>query len=183
MTDKESIINKFLTGDAAFLQQLYSKNYYGVERYVLKNSGTKEEARDIFQQGLLVMYTMLKKEALQVSSFDNYLFSVCKNLWIKYSTQKRVTKLPEDTLVDDSIDLAVFHIEQLQWNLFKEKFELLKDVCKKIIQMTLDNIPYATISKRLKYPNENAARQKVFRCKTKLFKMIRSDSRFKNLKQ
>ncbi|WP_298423190.1 RNA polymerase subunit sigma [uncultured Kordia sp.] len=182
MTQKEDSIHKFLNGDAAFLKQLYAKNYYGVETYILKNSGTKDNAKDIFQHGLLVLYTLLKKDKLQVSSFDNYLFSVCKNLWIKQSSQNSVTKLPLQTLVDESPDLASFHVEQLQWSLYKEKYELLKETCKSIIKMTLANISYAEISKKLKYPNENAARQKAFRCKTKLFKMIKSDSRFKNLK-
>ena len=182
MTEKEDSIHKFLNGDAAFLQQLYAKNYYGVEAYLLKNSGTKAQAKDIFQQGLLVLYTLLKKEKIQVSSFDNYLFSVCKNLWIKQSSQNNVTKHSLETLVDEPVDLARFHVEQLQWDLYREKLELLKETCKTIIKMTLAKVSYAEISKKLKFSNENAARQKTFRCKTKLFKMIQSDPRFKKLK-
>lgn len=182
MTKQEGIIYKFLNGDAALMQKLYSKNYYNVELYILKNSGNKDQAKDVFQQGLLVMYTLLKKEKLAIASFDNYLFSICKNLWIKQAVKKRVTKLPVDTLMDESPDLATFHIEQLQWHLFKEKFELLKETCKSILKMTLKNISYAEISKKLNYANENAARQKVFRCKTKLFKLIQTDPKFKRLK-
>ncbi|MGH1386685.1 RNA polymerase sigma factor [Kordia sp.] len=182
MTENEDSIRKFLIGDAAFLQQLYAKNYYGVEAYVLKNSGTKEQAKDIFQHGLLVLYTLLKKEKLQISSFDNYLFTVCKNLWIKQSSKNNVTKLTIETLVDEPLDLASFHIEQLQWDLYREKLDLLKEACKKIIKMALAKVSYAEISKKLKFSNENAARQKTFRCKTKLFKMIQSDPRFKKLK-
>ncbi|WP_420572953.1 RNA polymerase sigma factor [Kordia sp.] len=182
MAENEDSIRKFLQGNAAFMQQLYVKNYYGVETYVLKNSGTKEQAKDIFQHGLLVLYTLLKKEKLQISSFDNYLFSVCKNLWIKQSSRNSVTKLTSETLIDEPVDLARFHMEQLQWDLFKEKLESLKETCKTIIKLTLAKVSYAEISKRLKYPNENAARQKTFRCKTKLFKMIQSDPRFNKLK-
>ncbi|WP_298516871.1 sigma-70 family RNA polymerase sigma factor [uncultured Kordia sp.] len=182
MIENEVIIRKFLQGESDFLKQLYAKNYFGVEAYVLKNSGTKEQARDIFQQGLLVLYTLLKKEKIQISSFDNYLFSVCKNLWIKQSSQNSVTKLTSEALVDEPFDLASFHIEQLQWNLYTEKLESLKEMCKTIIKLTLAKVSYAEISKRLKFPNENAARQKTFRCKTKLFKMIQSDPRFKKLK-
>lgn len=182
MTENEDCIRKFMDGDAAFLKQLYAKNYFGVEAYILKNSGTKEQARDVFQHGLLVLYTLLKKEKLQISNFDNYLFTVCKNFWIKQSSQNSVTKLNTVTLVDKSPDLASFHIEQLQWNLFKEKLESLKETCKTIIKLTLAKVSYAEISKKLKFSNENAARQKAFRCKTKLFKMIQADARFKKLK-
>ncbi|EDP94409.1 sigma-70 family RNA polymerase sigma factor [Kordia algicida OT-1] len=182
MTENEDCIRKFIDGDAAFLKQLYAKNYFGVEAYILKNSGTKEQARDVFQHGLLVLYTLLKKEKLQISNFDNYLFTVCKNFWIKQSSQNSVTKLNTVTLVDESPDLASFHIEQLQWNLFKEKLESLKETCKTIIKLTLAKVSYAEISKKLKFSNENAARQKAFRCKTKLFKMIQADVRFKKLK-
>ena len=93
MIKKEDVIHRFLNGEAALMQKLYSKNYYSVEKYILKNSGTKDHAKDVFHQGLLVMYTLLKKEKLVINSFDNYLFSICKNLWIKQSSKKRVTKL------------------------------------------------------------------------------------------
>jgi len=182
MTKEEDVTHRFLNGEAALMQKLYSKNYYGVEKYILKNNGTKDEAKDIFQQGLLVMYTLLKKEKLIITSFDSYLFSICKNLWIKQSVKNRVTKLQVNTLIDESPDLAVFHLEQLQWHLYKEKFNLLKDSCKSILKMVLNNISYAKIAKELNYANENAARQKVFRCKTKLFKLIQTDPIFKKLK-
>ena len=48
--------------------------------------------------------------------------------------------------------------------------------------MVFNNISYTEISKKLNYTNENAARQKGFRCKTKLFKLIQTDPKFKKLK-
>lgn len=183
MHKADPFIPKFLDGDPKTLQGLYDKQFLGVEAYILKNGGTRDDAKEIFQNAVIVLYVKLKKEAANIQSFDNYLFSVCKNLWIKESSKKRVTELKVHTLMNEDIDLPSFHIEQQRFDLMYEYLEKLKDTCKTIVKMTLNNIPYSKIIEILGYPNENAARQKVFRCKSKLFKLIKADRRYQKLTQ
>ena len=49
---------------------------------MLQNKGGIADAEDIFQKALLQIAVRYKKEKCQIkSSFNAYLYTVCKNLW------------------------------------------------------------------------------------------------------
>ena len=55
-----------------------------LKRYVLKNSGDKDDAKDVFQNTLIVFYKKVLIENFELSSkISTYLFSIAKNLWLK----------------------------------------------------------------------------------------------------
>lgn len=183
MTDEnQNFIKLFIEGKQQVLEKIYAKNFIGVEKYILKNKGTKTDALDIFQEALLILYTGLKNGDLKIIAFDSYLFFTCKNLWIKKVTKNKVTENDLSTLVSDEVNINTFEIKERQWILFEEKFNLLKEDCSAILKLILQKTPYEAVFKKLNLPNENAARQKVFKCKKKLFKMIKNDKRYNDLK-
>ncbi|WP_299119482.1 sigma-70 family RNA polymerase sigma factor [uncultured Tenacibaculum sp.] len=183
MTDEnQNFIKLFIEGKQEVLEKIYAKNFTGVKKYILKNNGTKSDALDIFQEALLILYSGLKSGNLKIIAFDSYLFFTCKNLWIKKVTKNKVTETDLTTLISNDIEDNTFELKERQWELFEEKFNLLKDDCITILKLMLQKTPYESIFKKLNLPNENAARQKVFKCKKKLFKMIQSDKRYYDLK-
>lgn len=63
------------------------KNLYAylpvVKKFVLKNNGTRQEAEDIFQEGLVIFCNKINKtDFLLTCSINTYLYSVCKLLWL-----------------------------------------------------------------------------------------------------
>ena len=180
--DTQKFIKLFLAGNREVLQRIYAKNFSGIKKYILKNNGTQTEALDIFQDALMILYSGLKKGELQINSFDSYLFFTCKNLWIKKVKKNKVTDTDLNTLVSEEVASSSFESKEKQWELFDEKMKLLQKDCFTILKLMLQKVPYNLIYKKLKLPNENAARQKVFKCKKKLFKLIKEDSRYNDLK-
>jgi DNA-directed RNA polymerase specialized sigma24 family protein len=64
-------------------------------------SGNLEDARDIFQDGLLIYYEKVVIQQLKIESTDKaYLMGICKHLWYKKFQQKKpeirfeLTKIP-----------------------------------------------------------------------------------------
>jgi DNA-directed RNA polymerase specialized sigma24 family protein len=55
MKDQE-VIDKILKGDERALDYLYTKNYKMMVNLILKNSGTETEAKDVFQDALVVFW-------------------------------------------------------------------------------------------------------------------------------
>ena len=39
-----------------------------IENYILKNSGTKDDAKDVFQDSLIVLYKNIKRESFVLNS-------------------------------------------------------------------------------------------------------------------
>ncbi len=45
-------------------KDVYSQNYTSVERFIINNSGTSEDAKDIFQEAMIILYEKLQRDDL-----------------------------------------------------------------------------------------------------------------------
>ena len=178
----DPFIQDFLNGNPSAFKKIYTRSFPKIQRYIVSHNGSKVIAEDIFQNALTLLFVKLKNEELQIQSFENYLFTVCKNLWRRECSKNRVTDHPLDTLVDESVDLATFSLEQSQWDLYKEKFNELSDNCKVLLNKVFNKIPYRDIMIALGYASEGVARQRVFKCKARLIQLVKKDKRYRRLK-
>lgn len=182
MQNERSFIQGFLRGDPEVLSNIYTNTFPHIRTYILSRGGDKSDVEDIFHDALVLLFVKLKEDKLQVRSFEKYLFTVCRNRWRRQNAGKRVTNLDGITLVSEELDNASFYIEQQQWELYKEKFEALSGQCKEILLLLLKKTSYADIVKKFNYASQVVARQRVFKCKSRLTKLIKSDNRYRNLK-
>jgi DNA-directed RNA polymerase specialized sigma24 family protein len=60
-----------------------------VEKHILKNSGTKAEASDIFQEALIILYKKINEVNDQLS-VEGYLINTSKLLWSNELRKKKV---------------------------------------------------------------------------------------------
>lgn len=128
---------KNLQQENAF-RHLYRKYYGLIESLITSNSGTREDAADIFQDGLIVLFNNVKKGAFQSdSSLKTYLYSICRNLWLmKLRKGKRETPLSEQhefvQVQEDHFNTLVFDEKKtLLLQLLKE----LNEDCQKILEL------------------------------------------------
>ena len=72
--------------DSAILIHVYDTYYPVIEGYIIHNQGTVDQARDIFQDAMIIVYNRIRSDELVLScKFGTYLYAICKNLW----TQER----------------------------------------------------------------------------------------------
>ena len=82
-----------------------------VSSFVLKNSGSQEDADDIFQDSLIVFYkNVIKSEFKLTAKISTYLFSIAKRLWLKniqrLNTLNKVTEMLGDEIEELNFELA-----------------------------------------------------------------------------
>lgn len=184
MSNSNDFIEGFLKGDPKVFKKIYDACHTNVIQYISARGGSKKQAEEIFQNALVQLYVKLKNNQLNIQSFEDYLFIVCINLWRRENKIKnRVTNIDAIPLKDESIDKAVFYVEQMQWDLYKEKFKELSQQCQNILKMTFNKQPYSEIVKAYKYASENVARQRVFKCRARLIALIKKDSRYNDFKK
>lgn len=182
----ENSLNALMEGNPQNIKRIYEKNFPLVKRFVLQNKGKVEDAEDVFQKALLQIAVRHKKEGIVItSSFEAYLFTVCKNLWRRElnNYKKRVTNKEEFEQVSEYVDDSLAIIEQKRQELFVEKLNLISDNCKKILEMFFARISYAEMVATTDYTSETVVRQRVFKCKKKLTELIKEDKRFNSLKE
>ncbi len=182
MNNNKEFIQAFLTGEPQTMKVIYAKTYPYVERYILSRNGSKKDAEDVFHNSLLHLYVKLKENSLNIQHFESYLVTVCKNLWKRESGKTRVTNIDGLPLVSESIDMGSFFIEEEQWSLYKEMLKKISQQCQEILKLVFDKVGYDAIVKTYGYSSQTVARQRVFKCKTKLVQLIKKDERYKRLK-
>ncbi len=176
---KDSEIIKFLQSGKANQQEkafryLY-RSYFGlIESLVLTNSGTKEDAADIFQDGLIVLFNNAKKDVFQLkSTLKTYLYSICRNLWLmKLRSSKRETALEDK---HETIQIQEDHFNTLvvdeKRKLLLDLLQELGDDCRTILELFyFRKLKMSEIKARLNMASEQVAKNK----KSKCMKNIRS---------
>ena len=184
MTDNSYYLKALLESDTDIIKDIYKSNFFKVKSFVINNKGQAVDAEDIFQKALLQLTLRYKTEKFVIeSSFEAYLFTVCKNLWRRELNKSKikVTKYKEIEQADEYDDIAMATIEQKQWDLFHECLQLIPKTCKSVLDLYFAKASYKEMVKTLNYKTETVARQRVFRCKNKLKELIRRDKRFNAL--
>jgi len=165
------IIEKIRKGDEVALDYLYKKNYKMMLNLVIKNNGTEDEAKDIFQDALIVFWQKtISGDLVMTSKISTYLYSICQNLWRKELERKsRHTNEQADNpeIVDYEKDERV--------KIVHDCLNELGDSCKKILSYYyFDELSMNDIAEKMGFANADTAKTKKYKCKIELDKLIKS---------
>lgn len=177
-TDNE-ILEGIKDHDKQILTYLYNAYFPGVAKYIRNNSGTEEEAKDIFQESLIVLYNKLRDGKLHIDrSLRSYFNVMVKLLWFKKLEREiKTTDDPEyiDTVADEQDELIQEVEEAKKYNLFYKHFRKLRKDCKKILTLVFKKIPLKRIAEKVGSKSENYIKKRKHLCKEYLIKSIKSD--------
>jgi RNA polymerase sigma factor (sigma-70 family) len=66
------------------IESVYKENYALIQHFVVSNNGSEDDARDIFQEAMMVLYEKSRQEDFELTcQIRTYLYSVCRRLWLK----------------------------------------------------------------------------------------------------
>ena len=184
----EQILKGILRHDNLILQYIYKQYYYNINYFIRKNQGSEDDASDIFQEAIIIIYRKIKENDLifEKSSFKSYLFSVCRFLWLKQLEKRRIEKerlndtLPyQDDLYDDNLNELVEKNER--YGLYQKHFSTLSTDCQKLLQLFFEKVPLKEIAKVMGYKSEKYAKKRKYKCKELLISRIKQDAEFKKI--
>lgn len=167
----EKVVQQLRKGDYSVFKYLYV-HYRTIEKYVIANNGHREDAKDLFQNTLIIFYQMTKKEDFQLSSaIGTLLFGIAKRNWLKQITRKReFARAAEEQIVEEKNHDASTK-DPFVW--LKEIMQKIGDPCKSLIMLFhFDQLSWDDIASRLNYANAHAARQQKYKCFLKIRKSI-----------
>ena len=167
------------------IRQLY-KDYFPLAKSIVeRNSGNHEDAEDVFQDGLIILYEKIHSDSISLKcSLKTYFYSICKNIWMQ-RLDRKWRLLYKDELVQEpseEYDPLAFSIDEERLEktrLYQQHFTSLPEDCQKIIKMFLDQIPFKEIAVKMEFKNEAYAKTRKYLCKNMLRKRILKDPRYK----
>jgi RNA polymerase sigma factor (sigma-70 family) len=162
---------------------IYKEFFPLIKFLVTENGGADEDAEDIFQDGIIILYNKISLNQLVLtSSFKTYMYSVCRNLWLqklnkrkaiydKLSDVEEFIDLPTDILQEASIEETERH------RIIQIHFLSLPDDCQKVLKLFIKNVPLREIAGIMGFKTENYAKTRKYLCKEDLKKRIADDPR------
>ncbi len=182
----EAIIEGLRTSDNNVLEFVYKKYFPIVRFFVIKNSGTDEDAKDVFQESVILIYKRLKDESLDLTcSFKTYLYSVCRIQWLRQLEKKKVRN---EVVTDNQVfvhldeDFEGLAAQQEQYRIYQKHFQLLHKDCQEILQLFLKKVPLKEIALKMNIKSDKYLKKRKYSCKEALVKRIQNDPEYKRLR-
>ena len=182
----EEIIAGIRSRDNSVLQFVYKEYYPTVHHFIITNNGNSDDAKDIFQECIIVIYRKLKDEDhfFLNSSFKTFIYSIARHLWLKHL---RTLKYEGQKINDHNkyVELKEepFKIENedLRMSLYQKYFRHLPEDCQKILSLTARDVPQKEIASQLGFSSENYIKKRKHYCKEFLISKIKEDPLYQDL--
>jgi RNA polymerase sigma factor (sigma-70 family) len=175
------LLEGIIKADKIQLVKIYNDFLPEVVYYVKKNKGTEDEAKDVFQDAIIILHKKAKEGlALQVA-LKSYFFSVCRNLWLmQLRKKKRLTVLDDVELQENEPDLFNKMEQTQQENIFYKYYQQLPEQCRKILNLFFSKVPMKTIAEEMA-TSESYIKKRKHVCKEKLVSAIKNDPLYKEM--
>ncbi len=183
----QKYIEALLQNNNLLVGEIYSKFSPKVIAFVCKNNGSEEEAQDLIQEVLMIIYDQAKTKGLQLTCpFDAYFFLICKRKWfnkLQKKSKNRVTQEPVTGFIAENIEEQVEETALFEQKnkLFETVFEKLGNACKELLKLTFTIKSMEEVAKKLGV-SYGYARKKKSLCIAQLTKMVRESSVYNQLK-
>ena len=183
-TDLE-IIQGLKSGESYAVKFLAREFLPVISYFISKNSGSEEDAKDVFQDALFIIIEKIHNNDFEVQgALSTYLFAICKNLWLMALDKLKAAKNYE-------LRRSVEHFESdftergdsvFYENVFRQCFDSMDDVSQKILKMYWMEIPPLEIAEKLGY-SYGYVRKKKSECMKELKSRIMEHPDYKELEK
>lgn len=168
---EEELFERVKGGDEKALEFLYKKYYRMMTKLVITNSGTEDEAKDVFQDALVVFWQKARSGKLVMTAkISTYIYSICQNLWRKELDRKKRLSNEEK---DGSVRMDMDSPEREK--IIAACLDQIGETCKKVLMYYyFEEMSMQEIADRLGFLNTDTAKTKKYKCKQKLDEVIKA---------
>jgi RNA polymerase sigma factor (sigma-70 family) len=174
--DNEVILG-ILNNSEIVLKRLYLAYFPMVLQLIINNSGDEDDAKDIYQEAIIVLYNKVKAGDFELSSkLKTYIYSVCRRLWLKRLSQLSrhagdIKDFQEYLAVDDDIENN--RERDIEFNKMGNALQLLGEPCKTIIEdFYIHSRSMQEICENFGYTNSDNAKTQKYKCLQRLKKLF-----------
>lgn len=176
--DEKDLLDGLARHDPAAIEVIYRENFSTICSFVQKNGGYSDDAQDIFQEAMVVLFENAKNDSFELTCrIKTYLYSVCRRLWLKkvqrerrmYATGTEV--LEEIVPVED--DLEVHEKKDEDLTRMQHALEKMGEPCKSLLEaFYIHRKSMPEIADFFGYTNADNAKTQKYKCLVRLKKIF-----------
>jgi RNA polymerase sigma factor (sigma-70 family) len=175
--DELVLLEGLRKNDKKSIERLYELNYPVIQSFILNNSGSADDARDVFQEAIMVLYQKVSSGNFELQSkILTYIYSVSRRIWLK--KLQRMQRF--GTLIEDHDEYLVVEedLEEQQrkdeaYNQMDKALSKLGEPCKSLIEaFYIQKKHMLEIADLFGYTNADNAKNQKYKCLMRLKKLF-----------
>ncbi len=176
-TNEQDLLLGLAQNDKRAVETIYKQNYNMVQTLIISNSGSSDDAKDIFQEAMIVLFEKVKSGSFELNcQLKTYVYSVCRRLWLKRLTQLQKF-LPEVENVEETVpveeDIEVHEQRNADFQLMEKAMQHLGEPCKGLLEAYyLQKKTMVEIAGNFGYTNADNAKNQKYKCLMRLKKLF-----------
>lgn len=178
LTNDTRILDLIRKGDEEALVMLYSSNRRPIVNFVLRNSGTADDAEDLLQESLVVLWERVRSGRFEYNAkLGTFIYATARNIWMQ-SLRRKGREMPGEIDPDGQADPALSPLEALieteQSVRISDALGRIGEQCRKLLLLFYwEELPMNEIAAQLGFANADTAKAKKYQCKKALEEVLK----------
>lgn len=176
--EKEKLLLEGLAqNDRHAIETIYREHYAMVQSFILNNSGNPDEARDIFQEAMIVLFEKAVSGSFELNcQLKTYIYSVCRRLWLKRLQQlQRYYSLAEhmEEAVPVEEEMEAHEKRNADFLMMENALGKIGEPCKSLLESYyIQKKNMQEIAADFGYTNADNAKTQKYKCLMRLKKLF-----------
>jgi len=163
--------------DRKAVETIYKENYTTVQSLIINNNGTADDAKDIFQEAMIVLYEKARSGTFELScQIKTYVYSVSRRLWLKRLQQANRYNADignADGVVPVEEDIDEHEKRDAEFDMMEKAIQGLGEPCKSLLEaFYLRKMNMQEIATSFGYTNAENAKTQKYKCLMRLKKIF-----------
>lgn len=180
--NEKLLLQGLAKNDKKAIETIYKENYNVIQALVLHNNGTAEDAKDIFQEAMIVLYEKVISGSFELNcQIRTFIYSVCRRLWLKKLMQQNRFTISDGHEDVVSVDEEAEEHEKrnAEFNMMEKAMSGLGEPCRSLLEaFYMQKKSMIDIASGFGYTNAENAKNQKYKCLMRLKKLF--FSQYKN---
>ena len=175
--NEQALLKGLAQNDSRAVETLYKSHFSMIQHFVTNNNGSFDDARDIFQEAMITLYEKVQLDNFALTcQIKTYLFSICKNLWLKRLQQMGKYSAPlsaQEETISVEEDLDRFEKKDAAFAIMDRALNSLGEPCKSLLEgYYLNKKGMQELANQFGYTNADNAKNQKYKCLMRLKKLF-----------
>ena len=176
-SDEKALLQGLARSDKKAIEIIYRENYNMVRSLVINNSGSTDDAKDIFQEAMIILYEKVRSGTFELNCLiKTYVYSVSRRLWLKRLQQMNryvpaIENLQDGVQVEEDVE----ENERInsEFLAMEKAIGSLGEPCKSLLEAYyLEKKSMHEIAQFFGYTNAENAKNQKYKCLVRLKKIF-----------
>jgi RNA polymerase sigma factor (sigma-70 family) len=174
--NEKLLLEGLALNDKKAVETIYKDNYNMVQSLIINNNGSADDAKDVFQEAMIVLYEKAKSGSFELHCLiKTYLYSVARRLWLKRLQQmnRYTVEIGGDSIVPVEEDMEEHIRRDAEFEMMNKAIGSLGEPCKSLLEAYyLQKKNMQEIAANFGYTNAENAKNQKYKCLVRLKKIF-----------